>query len=156
MLVKTQNSSLLSLHPIIMPCSTDLILLSFYICPSYLLIFSQLLFKQVGMLKVEDCVRQPKLNHDPQWNCTRVPGWTLISPNLLMPIGTIPGAEQPIFLFQKFWANSAISFSKQEFENGIGYQLKIIFKRQTTATIMAKWWKLLLNLLDLQLLHDYL
>ena len=82
--------------------------------------------KTVGMLKVEDCL--DNLNLIISLRSTmklHQSTWILTSPNLSTPTGIIPGAVQPIFLFQKLRVScSAILFSIQVLGNGICYQLK--------------------------------
>ena len=72
--------------------------------------------------------------------------WILTSPNLSTPTGTIPGAVQPIFLFQKLRVSSAILLSIRVLGNGICYQLKskpakliLNLKRQSKATFCPNY-----------------
>ena len=72
--------------------------------------------------------------------------WILTSPNLSTPTGTIPGAVQPIFLFQKLRISSAILFSIRVLGNGICNQLKskpakliLNLKKQSKATFCPKY-----------------
>ena len=98
--------------------------------------------KRAGMLKVEDRVKQLKLNHVFKIFNEVAPEYLIFtSPNLSPPIDTIPGAVQLIFLFQTLRVSSAILFSMLVFGNGTYYQLmskpaKLIFilKRQSKAT----------------------
>ena len=84
--------------------------------------------KTVGMLRVEDRVRQLKLNHVFKIYNEVAPEYLNSDfTKLIMatPTGTIPGAVQPIFLFQKLRVSSAILFSIRVLGNGICYQLKL-------------------------------
>ena len=104
--------------------------------------------KTVGMLKVEDDVID-NLNLIMSLRSTmklHQSTWILTSPNLSTPTGTISGAVQPIFLFQKLRVSSAILFSIRVLGNGICYQLKsrpakliLNLKRQSKATFCPNY-----------------